>query len=311
MPIHPKYGSYDLGWKKIVDFPNYEINEHFQIRNITSGSISTGDSHNRFRFRKHNKIYHRHIYRICLITFFPTIVPLETVDHIDENHNHHHIENLQWMTRSDNVQKSNSIRPRNNGKARSKPVQQWSCDRKTLIMEFISLMDASKKTGINVGNIGACARGKQSTAKGFYWKYKNQDDHQDLHGEEWKTSDELKKILQKYRPTKPLSEKSINKILVSNMGRILTSKGIKTKGHIHNIKYRRYAGAYVHQLVWSVWGTEPIDNTKQILHDDSQPLDEDGCVSNAIKYLRLGTQSENMKECCTIGSRRKRSIHQL
>lgn len=38
------------------------------------------------------------------------------------------------------------------------------------------------------------------------------------------------------------------------------------------------------------------------MNDDKQPLDENGCYSNAIQHLRLGTQSENMKESWKIGN---------
>jgi len=48
------------------------------------------------------------------------------------------------------------------------------------------------------------------------------------------------------------------------------------------------------------FGDREPNQREYILHDDSQPLDEDGCVSNAIHHLRLGTASENMKECNAI-----------
>lgn len=33
---HPIYGFYELGWKFIPQFPNYEMNENSQVRNRIS-----------------------------------------------------------------------------------------------------------------------------------------------------------------------------------------------------------------------------------------------------------------------------------
>ena len=68
-------------------------------------------------------------------------------------------------------------------------------------------------------------------------------------------------------------------------------------------KYRRACHFKVHQLVWAAWGDRAPNPGEFILHDDTQPLDEEGCYSNAIQHLRLGTQSENMKECWTVGAK--------
>ena len=97
-------------------------------------------------------------------------------------------------------------------------------------------------------------------------------------------------------------------MLVSNMGRVLTFHRIKTKGYPLSRfpKYRRTCHFKVHQLVWAVWGDRAPNKGEIILHDDSQPLDEDGCVSNDAKHLRLGTQKENMIECSQIGLWAKR-----
>ena len=240
------------------------------------------------------------MYKLALITFFPHIKPLETVDHIDENHSNNEITNLQWLNNGDNTRKSIKINPRKNGLKRSKPIQQWSIDENHFIADYPSIVEASKHLGFSRGNIISCLHGKLKTSYGCVWKFKNTDS--DLPNEIWSTSEKLIEILKKYRNNRPLSDNALQKIRVSNMGRILTSRGIKTKGvKRERSEYRRFSGVAIHLLVWAVFGHRSQNVGEYILHDDTQPLDEEGCVSNAIQHLRIGTQSENRKECQTIG----------
>lgn len=52
-----------------------------------------------------------------------------------------------------------------------KEVEQYSLDG-IKINEFISINEASRKTGIRVGDISACCHNKQKTAFGYIWKFK-------------------------------------------------------------------------------------------------------------------------------------------
>jgi group I intron endonuclease len=49
-------------------------------------------------------------------------------------------------------------------------IQQWSFDGKTLIEEFDTVRDASKKTGAGNGRISKCCKGMSRSAGGFKWK---------------------------------------------------------------------------------------------------------------------------------------------
>ena len=52
-------------------------------------------------------------------------------------------------------------------------IQQYSKDGKTLIKEFPSQSEAQKETGVKAQNISECCYGRQKSAKGFVWKFKN------------------------------------------------------------------------------------------------------------------------------------------
>lgn len=55
---------------------------------------------------------------------------------------------------------------------RKKPVLQYSIAGE-FIKEWVSTSTAARETGVNVGNISLCCRGKYRQAGGFVWKYKN------------------------------------------------------------------------------------------------------------------------------------------
>jgi group I intron endonuclease len=53
-----------------------------------------------------------------------------------------------------------------------KPVEQYSLGG-AKINEYISINEAARQTGIRVGDISACCNGKQKTAFGYMFKFKN------------------------------------------------------------------------------------------------------------------------------------------
>ena len=87
----------------------------------------------------------------------------------------------------------------------------------------------------------------------------------------------------------------------------MNTRGAKLFGKI-NIRmpsYRFYRKFRVHKLVWAVWGNRNPSQNEFILHDDSKSRDQDGCVSNAIENLRLGTLTL-IGECHERGKLSKR-----
>jgi hypothetical protein len=202
------------------------------------------------------------------------------------------------------------LKPRKNGLAVLKGVEQWTATGEYKIAEYASTIEASRKVGVRQGHISECALGKRPSCGGFTWRF--QENNSDLDNEEWRTNDEVKRILRigLSRPNKPISERAIDKIRVSNKGRVRTANGIKTKGtiNIRNPQYRWYGHIGVHQLVWAAFGNRLLNPGEVICHTDGLPLDEQGCCSNAIEHLRADSQSNNMKESWKIGnnSHRKR-----
>jgi hypothetical protein len=292
MPIHPVYGAYENGWKQVPGFENYEVNEHSHVRNKNRQKVLKHDCDQSVDLRKDKQRFQKRVYHVCLLAFFPSVQPLETVDHIDENHKNNFIENLQWMGRGANASKSCKLKPRITWSSRSKAVQQFTLEGK-FVRDYVSVQDTVRTAKLHATVLLDCLNNRRTDYRGFCWKFKDQPD---LPGEQWTTSENLIKYLQEYG----FSDSASQAVQISNLGRVLTSRGIKTKGTIFG-QYRRYNSMLVHILVWLAWGNKVPNGGEFVLHDDSQPCDEDGCVSNSFVHLHLGSQKDNMQECNAVG----------
>ena len=98
------------------------------------------------------------IHRLVAEAYIPNPENLPEVDHIDNNKSHNYLNNLQWITRKDN-----------NRKSHNKPILQYTLDGE-FVREWPSATDVGKKVK---SSICECLKGKQKTAYGYIWKYKN------------------------------------------------------------------------------------------------------------------------------------------
>jgi hypothetical protein len=297
-------------WKQIPQFPNYEANEWSQIRNRKTQRILAPNPFQQVKLSHNGKKTNKQVYHLSLMAFFPELEPQETVDHIIEGDtSNNHISNLHWLSRRDNSRKSNFLHPRRPGKGATRNVQQWTADGTEMIAEFASTTKASEILGVDKTGIRRSIDGTQKSAGGFQWRWKPDPD---LPGEVWATSERLQQLLKRSGMTETRS----SRIRISNLGRIQAVNGRRSFGskeHKYPI-YRKFAMIRVHKLVWATFGDRLPGPKEVICHNDSIPLDADGCVSNAFCHLRLGTQSENMKESYAVGRRglaHKRKHHEI
>lgn len=141
------------------------------------------------------------IHRLVALAFIPNLHNYPCVNHIDENKENNHVDNLEWCTHEYNMnygtlkerqsekrkgfkfteetkrkmseaQKGkklsleviNKIREKN-----SKAVLQYSLDG-TFIKEWKSVIQASKQ--LNLNHISECCNGKRKTCGSFIWRFK-------------------------------------------------------------------------------------------------------------------------------------------
>ena len=88
------------------------------------------------------------------------------VDHIDRDRVNNRLENLRYVTPSEN--QKNKVYYNSFGKRRS--VNQLDLNG-NLVATYISVCEAGRQTNILTTNICAVCRGKQHSAGGYLWEY--------------------------------------------------------------------------------------------------------------------------------------------
>ena len=151
-------------WKEIQGFEGlYAVSNKGRVRNLKNGKILKNviDPHGYLRIKLGRRNVRR-IHRLVALAFIPNPDNLPQINHIDEVKTNNNVENLEWVSASQNVRHS---------------IHQISCRINQLrldgqfIRQWDSSMQIERETGYNQSNILKCCKGKRRYAYGFRWKY--------------------------------------------------------------------------------------------------------------------------------------------
>jgi hypothetical protein len=106
------------------------------------------------------------IHRLVALAFIPNPLGLTDVNHKNGIKTDNRVENLEWMTHSDNVLHTYRVLGRvHNGEHTRKQIK---CSNGEI---YRSAIEAANDTGCKTSNISACCNGKISKTKGFTFRF--------------------------------------------------------------------------------------------------------------------------------------------
>ena len=197
-------------WKKITYAPNYEISNLGNIKNIKSNKLITV---NYERLKKDNKrarpglshngkIKAYYLHRIVAEHFIDNPNNLPEVNHIDGDFYNNRAENLEWISKIDNMRHANENNLIKRYTRRIIITHKETGEEKM----FDKLTDCAKFLKYNKGKISLTCRGKRND-KIWIMKYEKEEKQEDIN----------ENIIWKEYPECP-------KYLVSNTGEVKNKK---------------------------------------------------------------------------------------
>jgi hypothetical protein len=143
-----------------------------------SGQIWSNKSRKFLKTQLHRGYYkitimqkHFYVHRLLALTFIPKHESKEelVVNHIDSNKLNNILDNLEWVTQKENVNKSII------GISHPRVVLKYDEEGGTLLEKFNTVTEAGKSIGLTRYAVAKVCVGVNKSAGGFFWKYENED----------------------------------------------------------------------------------------------------------------------------------------
>lgn len=156
-------------WKDVVGYEGlYQVSNLGRIKRKDHILYKTLRNYYGVKLCKNNIKCFKYIHRIVAQAFIPNPENKSQVNHIDGNKLNNCVDNLEWVTRSENTKHAYKIGLEKPTKI--SPVIQYDL-KGNKIKEYESIKEAKKKNK-KCSKISDCCSGKRKTAGGYIWKYK-------------------------------------------------------------------------------------------------------------------------------------------
>lgn len=166
-------------WKPVVGYEGlYEVSNLGNVRGLKRGKVlKPGEGKYLFVVLCKDGIRHEvHIHRLVATAFCDNPYAKLEVNHINEIAWDNRAENLEWVTRLENIRHGSGIErhaeAQRNDPNRSKRIMQYTVDGE-YIRTFPSIKEMERQTGFDGSPVCKCARGshRYSHAYGYKWKF--------------------------------------------------------------------------------------------------------------------------------------------
>ena len=166
-------------WKDIKDYPNYQISNLGNVRNIKRGTtikpIYDSNWYKKVHLFNKGKSKMLFVHRLVAQAFIPNPQNKPTVNHIDGNKSNSNVNNLEWATMKEQL--IHSVYVLNNKSVITDKCREASAKshRKAVMRDdgkiYERVIEASKENNVSISNIQKCCRGERVRAGGHEWQY--------------------------------------------------------------------------------------------------------------------------------------------
>lgn len=168
-------------FKTIPNYENYLIGNYGTVKNKNGKIIKSfnDNGYKRVGLYKNGKQKFYKVHRLVAKVFIPNPQNLPFVNHKNELRNDNYFKNLEWCDCKYNVNYGSCQKKKGktlsklleNRQDLSKKVCQYD-KNKTLIATYLSIQEASRKTGINFSLISKCCNGYLKSTHNYIWNFK-------------------------------------------------------------------------------------------------------------------------------------------
>lgn len=142
-----------MEYRKIEEFPNYEINENAEIRNKKTGRILKpylSQGYYRISLIKEKNIQmSAAVHRLLAIAFIPNKEKRPIIDHINQDKTDNRISNLRWSTYKENANNVDPIKRKHKTRIKHElglllciETNKWVLKNKKIIVYYDNIDDA-------------------------------------------------------------------------------------------------------------------------------------------------------------------------
>ena len=159
-------------WREVKEYSNYEVNQLGEIRHKKRQKIlkprDNNGGYQYVNFKINGKNINFAVHRIVANAFIPNPNGYTEVNHKDYNKKNNCVDNLEWVSSSQN--KQHSYLKQENKKSRGKAVNQYTKEG-ILIKTFDTITEAAQALGCCVAAISNCCLRRTKTSQGFLWSF--------------------------------------------------------------------------------------------------------------------------------------------